>query len=134
MNCIFFLLVLLVNAIYAGVDMQAEKSSKRFISSSKMSYWAAEEEKQLKRNKKFRLGSGVKKEGSTSKPKLVQITTSSVEEKMSLSKEPSRYNPESNNDLKPLPKNTHKLISQIRRPDFLPQDQTKISHFLTRQH
>ncbi len=134
MNCIFFLLALLVNTTYAGVDMQAEKSSKRAISPSKMSYWVAEEEeKQQKRNKKFRLGSGIKKEGSSSKPKLVQMTTSSTEEKMSLSKEPSRYNPESNNDLKPLPQNTHKLIAQVRRPDYLPQHQTKISHILTRK-
>ncbi len=133
MNCIFFLLVLLVNITYAGVDVQAEKFSKR-ITSSQQSYWAQEEQEKLeKRNKKFRLGSGIKKEGSSSKPKLVQMTTSSVEEKINLSKEPSRYNPESNNDLKPLPKNTHKLISQIRRPDYLPQHQTKISHILTRK-
>ncbi len=133
MNCIFFLLVLLVNTTYAGVDM-AEKFSKRAISSSKMSYAdAEEEEKRLKLKRKFGLGSGNKKEGGSSKPKLVQMTTSSTEEKMSLSKEPSRYNPENNNDLKPLPKNTHKLIAQVRRPDYLPQHQTKISHILTRK-
>ena len=133
MNCIFFLLVLLVNTTYAGVDM-AEKFSKRAISSSKMSYAdAEEEEKRLKLKRKFGLGSGNKKEGGSSKPKLVQMTTSSTEEKMSLSKEPSRYNPENNNDLKPLPKNTHKLIAQVRRPDYLPQHQTKISHILIRK-
>ncbi len=133
MNCIFFLLVLLVNTTYAAVDMQADKS-KRAFSSSKMSYWAAEEEeKQLKRNKKFRLGSGMKEKGSGGKRQLVPINISSTEDKMRLSSEPSRYNPKSNNDLKPVSKNTHKLISQIRRPDFLPQHQTKISHVLTRQ-
>jgi hypothetical protein len=122
MNCIFFLLVLLVNTTYAGVDIQSEKSSKRAISPSKMSYWAAEEEeKQQKRSKKFRLGSGIKKEGSSSKQRLVPMKISSLEEKMSLSKEPHRYNPESNNGLKPLTKNTNKLIAQVRRPDYLPQ-------------
>ena len=121
MNYIFFLIILLVNNTHAGVDVQADKPLKRTLSSSQMSYADAEEEDKIKRKRKFGLGSGIKKEGGSSNPKLVQVKTSSTEEKINLSKEPSRYNPESNNDLKPLPKNTHKLISQIRRPDFLPQ-------------
>jgi len=123
MNYIFFLLVLLVNTTYAGVDMQAEKFSKRTISSSKMSYWTElQQEMEDKKRKKFRLGSTVGKEKGANKRQLVPMTTSSTDEKISLSKEPSRYNPESNNDLKLLRQNTHKLIAQVRRPDYLLQD------------
>ena len=122
MNCIFFLLVLLVNTTYAGVDMQAEKSSKRAISPSKMSYWTEQQqEMEEKKRKKYRLGSTASKEKGANKRQLVEVTTSSTDEKISLSKEPSRYNPESNNDQKPLPKNTHKLIAQVRLPDYLLQ-------------
>ena len=75
-----------------------------------------------KKRKKYRLGSTVGNEKGANKRQLVPMTTSSTDEKISLSKEPSRYNPESNNDLKLLRQNTHKLIAQVRRPDYLLQD------------
>ena len=123
MNSILFFLALMINALYADVDSKPEHRAKSVYPSSKMSYWTElQQEMEDKKRKKFRLGSTVGKEKGANKRQLVPMTTSSTDEKISLSKEPSRYNPESNNDLKLLRQNTHKLIAQVRRPDYLLQD------------
>jgi len=123
MNSILFFLALMINALYADVDSKPEHRAKSVYPSSKMSYWTElQQEMEDKKRKKFRLGSTVGKEKGANKRQLVPMTTSSTDEKISLSKEPSRYNPESNIDLKLLRQNTHKLIAQVRRPDYLLQD------------
>lgn len=123
MNSILFFLALMINALYADVDPKPEHRAKSVYSSSKMSYWAEQQqEMEEKKRKKYRLGSTAGKEKGANKRQLVPMTTSSTDEKISLSKEPSRYNPESNNDLKPLLPNTHELIAQVRLPDYLLQD------------
>jgi hypothetical protein len=123
MNSILFFLALMINALYADVDSKPEDRAKSVYPSSKMSYWTElQEEMELKKRKKYRSASTASNEkGANQRPKM-PMTTSLTDQKISLSKEPSRYNPESNNDLKPLLPNTHELIAQVRLPDYLLQD------------
>ena len=120
MNSILFFLALMVNTLYADVE-QPEHRAQSVYSSSKMSYWAEQQqEMEEKKRRKYRLGSTAGKEKGANKRQLVPMTTSSTEDKIRLSSEPSRYNPKNSNDLNPVSKDTHK---QIRMPDFLPQHQ-----------
>lgn len=123
MNSILFFLALVVNALYANVDMQPEQRAKSVYSSSRQSYWAdQQEEMEQKKRKKYRLGNTAGKEKGANKRQLVLMTTSSTEDKIRLSSEPSRYTPKRDEgDLQLLPDNNFKDLLQVRHPHFLPQ-------------
>ena len=86
------------------------------------SFWESEnQEKEEKRRKKFRLGSGSKKEGSKTRMPM-QKTIVTPDDKIKMGTEPHAYKRKRDEEIKFVENKKPSIISQVRYPNFASED------------